>query len=220
MHRLFVVALAIVSNDALSQPPQPPPGITRAEVFDNATALVARLRMEPGSREPVHTHPFSAVVVQLTPGEIDMTIGAEHARQAHEPGFVWFIPKEAPHAAVNTSARPVEFVTIAIKSDRPPAPAAPTASPPGITRRPILDNNDARVVQVTFSPGSREPVHTHPYDLITVQITAGRLEIVESDGRSDEHRPPGFVKFIPRGVSHSYGDTDARPVEVLSVAIK
>jgi len=214
----MVVALSVA---VFAQAPPPPPGISRTEVLDNATALIARLQMEPGSRETIHTHPFSAVVVQMTPGAIDMTVGKVRSRQARDPGFVWFIPKETPHAAINTGANAVGFVTIGIKTARPPAAAAPpTASPAGITRETILDNDEARVVHVTFAPGSREPVHTHPNDLVTVQLTAGRLEIVEGSAHSDEERAPGFVKFLARGVSHSYVSTDSKPFELLSVAIK
>jgi quercetin dioxygenase-like cupin family protein len=201
--------------------PQPPPGITREAILDNATALIAHLTMAPGSRETVHTHPFSAVVIQTTPGTIDMTLGAERSARAHDPGFFWFVPKDTPHAAVSVETRDIEFVTIGIKPDRPPAAAAPpTASPAGITRETLLDNAEARVVRVTFAPGGREPTHTHPNDLVTVQLTPGRVEIVEGSARSDEMRKAGFVKFLGRGVPHSYASSDAKPFEILSVAIK
>jgi quercetin dioxygenase-like cupin family protein len=220
MRSLVVVALATAAA-ALSAQQQPPPGITRDQILDNRTALIAHLRMEPGSRETLHTHPFAAVVIQLTPGEIDMTIGKVRSRQARDPGFAWFVAKEAPHMAINSDTRAIEFITIGIKPDRPPVAAAPpTQSPPGITREPLIDNDDARVVRVRFAPGGREPVHTHPNDLVTVQITPGRVAIVEDSARSDEERPPGFVKFLTRGVSHSYASTDTKPFELLSVAIK
>ena len=218
--RLVAVAAAAATFTLSAQ--QPPPGITRDQLLDNRTALIAHLRMEPGSRETIHTHPFSAVVIQLTPGEIDMTVGKVRSRQTRDPGFAWFIPKDAPHAAVNSGTSAVEFVTVGIKPDRPAAAAAPaTQSPPGITRETLIDNDEARVVRVTFEPGGREPVHTHPNDLVTVQITPGRVAILEEDSaKSDEERKPGFVKFLTRGVSHSYASTDTNPFSLVSVAIK
>src|SRR5436190_4981263 len=186
-HLAFGLAIATISAHAQ----QPPPGITRDQVLDNRTALIAHLRMEPGSRETIHTHPFSAVVIQLTPGEIDMTVGKVRSRQTRDPGFAWFIPKEAPHAAINSGTSAVEFVTVGIKPERPAAAAAPsTQSPPGITRETLIDNDEARVVRVTFEPGGREPVHTHPNDLVTVQITPGRVAILENSAKSDEERKP------------------------------
>ena len=67
---MIVRILTVACAAALTQAPQPPPGMTRDQILDNATALIAHLRMEPGSRETIHTHPFSAVVVQLTAGDI------------------------------------------------------------------------------------------------------------------------------------------------------
>ena len=66
----------------------------------------------------------------------------------------------------------------------------------------------------------REPTHTHPNDLVTIQITPGRMDIEENGARSSDERAAGFVRFIARGVEHSYANVDARPIEVLSVAIK
>jgi len=187
-----MVALSAVVA-AAAQGPQPPPGITRTQLADNATVLMARLRMEPGAREPIHTHPFAAVVIQLTRGSVDMTLGDEHTRAEREPGFVWFIPKEVPHAAVNTGSTAYDLITIAIKPTRSEAAAAPaTAAPAGITRTTLLDNDDARVVRAQFAPGSGEPVHTHPNDLVTVQLTMGRVEMLVGSERTSRIVRPGL----------------------------
>jgi len=216
-----ILPVGLIAATAAIHGQQPPPGISRDQILDNRTALIAHLRMEPGSRETIHTHPFAAVVIQLTPSEIDMTVGKVRSRQSRDPGFAWFIPKEAPHAAINSGMTAVEFVTVGIKPDRPSASASPpTQSPPGITRETLIDNDEARVVRVTFAPGGREPTHTHPNDLVTVQITPGRVAILEDSSKSDEERKPGFVKFLARGVSHSYASSDTKPFELISVAIK
>ena len=221
MTKVLAAGMLALAATASRQAAQPPPGITRTAILDNATAIIARLQMEPGSRETIHTHPFSAVVIQLSAGTIDMTIGKVRARQQRDPGFVWFIGKDAPHAAINAGPEAVQFVTIGIKPDRPPAAAArPTQPPAGIARETILDNEEARVVRVRFAPGGREPLHTHPNDLVIVQLTPGRIEIVEGPTRSDDDRAPGLVRFLPRGVLHAYASTDTRPIEMLSVAIK
>src|SRR5262249_10819148 len=112
-------------------------------------------------------------------------------------------------------------IAITIKPTRPPAPAAPpTEAPPGITRTTILDNADTRVVRVQFAPGSREPVHAHPNDLVTVQLTPGIVEILLGSQRTSSERAPGFVQFLPRNVDHAYVSGDTKAFELLSVAIK
>jgi len=199
----------------------PPPGITRTVLMDNATVLVARLGYEAGKGETSHTHPFSAVVVQLTAGEVDMTLGADRSRARREAGTVWFVPASVPHAAINTGTAPWEQIAITIKPTRAAAPAAPpTDAPPGITRTTLIDNADTRVVRVQFGPGSREPVHTHPNDLLTVQVTAGRVEILIGSDKTSGAREPGFVQFLPREMPHAYLSADTKVFELLSVAIK
>jgi quercetin dioxygenase-like cupin family protein len=217
--RLF--ASLLFAGFALGQPNQPPPGITRTVLLDNATVLVARLRYEAGKGETSHTHPFSAVVAQLTPGDVDMTLAGDHSRARRDAGTVWFIPANAPHAAVNAGTMPFEQIAVTIKPTRAPAAAAPaTEAPAGITRTNVEDNREVRVVRVRFAPGGREPLHRHPNDLLTVQITAGTLEILVGSATTTAAREPGFVQFLPRGVDHSYRSVDSKPFELLSIAIK
>jgi quercetin dioxygenase-like cupin family protein len=200
---------------------QPPPGITRTVLVDNDTVLVARLRYDAGKGETSHTHPFSAVVIQLTPGDVDMTLAADHSRARRDAGTAWFIPAAAPHAAVNVGTEPFDQIAITIKPTRPAAPAAPaTDGPVGISRTTLIDNADTRVVRVAFAPEAREPVHTHPNDLLTVQLTPGRVEILLASDKTTSQREPGFVQFVPRNVAHAYVSADPKKFELVSVAIK
>jgi quercetin dioxygenase-like cupin family protein len=199
----------------------PPPGITRTEVLNNETVLVARLRMAPGAREDVHTHPFSAVVVQIDAGDVEMHLGSVRSTTRREPGFIEFIPQAVPHAAANVGRAPFDVVTIAMKPDRRPggdAPASP--APAGITRAPVLDNAEARVAHVSFTPSAREPVHAHPFDLVVVQLTAGRVEVRIGDQVSTRDYAPGEVTFLPRDVPHAVSNVGRGPFEILSVGIK
>jgi quercetin dioxygenase-like cupin family protein len=192
----------------------------RTTVLDNNTVAVTRLHFGPGAAETPHTHPFPLVIVQVTSGTISLTDG-ELTRVGSRPGEVWFIPPETRHAARNTASGAVEMLGIALKPDRPPAPEAPpTDAPPGIRRATLVDNRDVRIVRVRFDTGSREPLHTHPNDLVTVQITPGKVEIVNGSNRSTEEREAGFVQFVPRSVPHAYASADEQPFELLSIAIK
>jgi quercetin dioxygenase-like cupin family protein len=214
---LGLAALAAVDHQAGA----PPPGITRTELENNATVLIVRLSMAPGAREDVHTHPFSAVVVQIGAGDVDMRLGDGHTTTRRAHGFVEFIPQEVPHAAANVGQEAFDVVTIAMKPDRRPggdAPASP--APAGITRTPVLENAEARVTHVTFASQAREPVHAHPFDLVVVQITAGRVDVRIGEQVSTREHAPGEVIFLPRDVPHAVSNADGRPFEILSVGIK
>jgi quercetin dioxygenase-like cupin family protein len=204
---------------------QVPPGISRTQLLDNPTVMIARLNMAPGAREQVHTHPFSAVIVQLTPGDVEMRIGTRPETTRKERGTVDFIAAEMPHAAANVGGSAFDIVTVAIKPDRKPAGTQPPAeAPPGITRTPVLDNAVTRVVNVVFAPGSREPVHSHPYDLVVVQLLPGRMEVMLGAGedavKSVKDYAAGEVVFVPRDTPHAFASADNRRVELLSVAVK
>jgi quercetin dioxygenase-like cupin family protein len=192
----------------------------RRVILDNPTATVTRLRFAPGAKEEVHTHPFPLLIVQVSSGTVNVT-DREVVRLGNRPGEIWFIAPETRHAVVNRSGAAIEMLAVAIKPDRQPAPAAPTTeAPPGIARATLIDNDVVRVVRVRFAPEGREPVHSHPNDLITVQVTAGRVEILTGSSRRTQDCEPGFVQFLPRNVAHAYANADPNPFDLLSVSIK
>ena len=216
-----VAAGASVALFGLSFAVQLPPGITRTEILNNATVLVARLQMAPGAREEEHTHPFSAVVVQIGAGEVDMRLGDARATTRREHGHVEFIAREVPHAAANAGSQPFEVVTIAIKPDRVKGGEAPSAAAPtGITRTPALDNAEARVTRVAFAPGAREPVHSHPFDLVLVQLTPGRVEVRVGDAITTKDYAAGDVIYLPRGVPHAVAHAGGNAFDIYSIGIK
>jgi quercetin dioxygenase-like cupin family protein len=225
MSRSSACAAAVVSalgiGLTVASGQTPPPGITRTVLVENVSVLVARLRLAPGAREEPHTHPFSAVVVQIDPGQVDMLLGEKRATERRALGFTEFIPREVRHAAANVGSAAFDVVTVAIKPDRTPAASAPvTEPPPGITRQVILDNLETRVTKVTFAASAKEPMHTHPFDLVVVQLTAGRMDVQNGDARGTKAYAPGEVVFVPRNVSHAFASTEERPIDLMSVTIK
>jgi quercetin dioxygenase-like cupin family protein len=194
-------------------------GPVETALLDNASVTVTRQRFDKGAGEAVHTHPFPLLIVQLTPGDLDLSNGDGPAPRA--VGSVTYVPADTPHAAVNSGDTPFELIAVALKTTRPPAPSAPaTDAPPGITRTLLLDNGDVRVVRVRFAPGSREPVHTHPNDLLTVQLTAGQFAMQVGNATQRAEQAPGFTKFLPRNVSHAYINGSSRALDLLSISIK
>jgi quercetin dioxygenase-like cupin family protein len=223
MNRLAatLIFLSLTSLPLATQQAATPRGITRTPLIENDTVMLARLRMAPGAAEDLHTHPFSAVVIQLDAGEVDMRLGNARSTSHRPAGFVEFVSAEIPHAASNVGAASFDLVTIAIKPDRKPGGDAPAAAaPPGITRTPVLDNAQARVTRVEFSAGAREPVHAHPFDLVVVPLTAGRLEVRVGDRLETRDYAPGEPMFLPRDITHAVSNVGSAAVTMFSVGIK
>jgi quercetin dioxygenase-like cupin family protein len=134
---------------------------------------------------------------------------------------VEFIAGDVPHAAANTGKAPFDLVTIAIKPDRKrggEAPAQP--APPGITRSPVLDNADARVTRVEFAAQAREPIHSHPFDLVVVPLTSGRMEVRIGERVETRDYAAGEPMFLPRDIPHAVSNVGQTSTTVFSVGIK
>jgi quercetin dioxygenase-like cupin family protein len=220
MRRAFLgIALAAVSATAEGQTREG--GVTWNTVLDNDTVTVTRVHMPPGTagNTDVPNAPF--VIAQITPGDVELTQMGQDSRGPRPGGAVTFLPPGVPHRVVNIGKTTFDMLFIKIKSTREPAPAASaTEAPPGITRTPVVDNDFVRVVRVLFAPGGHEPLHTHPNDLLTMQVIDGKVEIVAGSDRSTAVRDAGFVQFLPRNVSHAYANADVKPFELLSGSIK
>jgi quercetin dioxygenase-like cupin family protein len=196
----MIRALAALAGAMLLAPAQQPAKATA--ILDNATVAVRRQRLAPGAHETIVATGTSLLVVHPVSG----------------PSFV---AKGDGYTALNDGPAPLDLLLAAIKPNRASAPAAPpTEAPPGITRTTLIDNADVRVVRVRFAPGSGEPVHTHPNDLLTVQLTPGEFEVLLGTARSGGHEEAGSVRFLPRDVPHAYVSTDSQPFELLSISIK
>ena len=218
MIRGTLLAVAIATA---AQPPSATPGILQTTILDNATITTTRVRVEADAAETVHTHQASLLLVLMNDADVERTVSGQTKRSHEMAGSVWFVRKDAPHASKNVGKAAVEAIAIAIKPTRPAATEAPASvAPPGITRTTMLDNDEVRVVRVRFGPDGREPVHMHPNDLLTIQLTSGRVEIAVGSDKSTASHGPGFVQFVPRNVAHAYASADTKPFELISVAIK
>lgn len=222
MRRLIAAAAIAVLGAASPSGQANPSDPIRTPILQNETLAVTHLRFGPGTREADHTHPFPIVLVQITAGSIAV-LEQSTIRRGGRAGEVWYIPSGRGHAVTSQPGAtvPVDMLAVALLPGRPAAPAAPaTDAPPGITRLTLVDNNDMRVVRARFAPGSREPVHTHPNDLLTIQVTRGNLEIAMGPDKTTQVREPGFVQFLPRNVPHAYASADTKVFEVVSIAVK
>ena len=215
MTKVLLTALAVVAV----QPPDR--GVTWNTVLDNDTVTVTRVHMPPGTAGYIDVPSAAIVIVQITAGDVELSENWKNSRGLRPVGAVTYLPPGAPSRTVNIGKTTFDLLQIKIKPTRETAPAAQaTDAPPGITRTAVVDNDVVRVVRVQFAPGSSEPPHTHPNDLLTMQVTDGKVEIVAGTERSSAVRDAGFVQFLPRNVSHAYANADVKAFELLSVSIK
>ena len=84
----------------------------------------------------------------------------------------------------------------------------------------MFDNDAMRVVRVRLAPGAREPVHRHPNDLLTIQISPETVEILNGANKSTSRGDPGLCSFSGATWPRRPPAPDAQPFEILSIVIK
>jgi len=64
----------------------------------------------------------------------------------------------------------------------------------------LFEDETVRVWDATVQPGETLPIHDHELDYVTVALTEGDVEVVESDGTVRRgHRVPGDVQVTRVG---------------------
>lgn len=82
-----------------------------------------------------------------------------------------------------------------------------------------FENDQVRVLRITFDPGEKAPMHDHPC-AIAVGIREGALEFTFPDGTSR----PALLKqgqiLTPKPTKHQVENKGDQPVEVILVEMK
>src|SRR5262245_41741895 len=107
------------------------------------------------------------------------------------------------------------------------SPQAPPSLPlgqgrpqtPGVTRTTLRDDAKSTVTRVQFMPGSKEPPHTHPYDVILVPVLSSPVDAAIGD-RKFTSLKPGEVQFVPKDTVHHVGNTGTQMFELIAIALK
>jgi quercetin dioxygenase-like cupin family protein len=217
--RLAAALLLAMAGVSVAQ--EPGKGTTVTPVLDNSTVSVSRVTLAPGAREQTHTHPHPILLVVLSRSDVEMHHGSAHTKGPRAAGDVEFVGAGVPHARANVGAAPLDELVLALKPDRPHGGTTPPPQPlPGVTRTLLLDNSDVTVTRLDFEAGAREPVHTHPYDLLVVPTTPARMDLQLGMSKEVRGYAAGETIFIPRSVPHAAANVGTSSFRVLGIAVK
>ena len=82
-----------------------------------------------------------------------------------------------------------------------------------------FENNEVRVLRVTYGPGERSVMHDHP-ERVVVFLTDQKAVFATPDGKSTQlNHKAGEVKYVPAG-SHLPQNIGDKPLEVIVVELK
>lgn len=96
-------------------PGTPSSAIVSTPLLANDRVSAIKLSFPPGARETSHRHPFDIIVIQLTPGDVELMLDGKESAGAIEPGRTTFISAQTLHSAGNAGTVPFDMVVVALR---------------------------------------------------------------------------------------------------------
>lgn len=90
--------------------------LVNREMNKNCEMTFGHVVIMPGEKNVLHVHPNCDEVLWLIEGELDHSLGDESFRIT--PGMAIFIPRNAPHDAINKGAVPARMIVAYSSGDR------------------------------------------------------------------------------------------------------
>ncbi|MGE3512531.1 MAG: cupin domain-containing protein [Vicinamibacterales bacterium] len=122
--RAALVATVLAAVAAVSSPvvaggqPSATPRISLVKLLENESVMVTRITFPPGAREAVHITPQDLVVMQGSPGQVEVTLGNETTTGRVETGKTWWVSNVTPHAYSNVGTEPFDLIVIFLKQSK------------------------------------------------------------------------------------------------------
>lgn len=166
------------------------------KLVDNEIVSVMEITMKPGQKSEGAGHGDVAAYF-LTDAKFKMT-GADGASKDYSfkaGEGAWFPAKN--ETAVNTGDAEFKVLAATIKKHGDAAPAGdePHKAGPDIYKK-LLENDRARIYEITFKPGAKIAMHAHPSHV--AYILEGRKLHIAPAGKTgqDFDVAPGAAMFI------------------------
>jgi|SRR5580704_1423613 quercetin dioxygenase-like cupin family protein len=203
MRSATILAFAVIALVGFQDPVSVDPKIASV-VFENDRVRVLRVHTGPHERFETHSHP-AVLVVSLT----DSSRRAYLPDGTHRDSNValgdvhWREP--STHAVENLLDTPYENIEIEFKNAKEPAVAVRTVPTPAVSsesstavpveqeplHHTVLQNQYARVLDVTIPPGQSTLFHTHEHDNLSIRVSDG---LVQTQVQGKDWLPPSRLE--------------------------
>lgn len=87
----------------------------------------------------------------------------------------------------------------------------------------LFENDEVRVLEVTVSPGVREPLHAHRYPSVMYYVSGAHMEEYSPGIAAVDHprKDDGAVVFLPVGPPHQMENMEtSKPLKAIRVELK
>ena len=224
---IFTLFLLIVScsgsKEKLLLPEEVSPDVYKV-LLDNEDVKVLEVTFEPGQSDKMHDH-YPVTFYLLQGGKAQVTLPDGTVNEGEFPtGFTGHNTEKVRHQVKNIGENTIKILLVERKKSHPTSESKeklilPEEVSPDVYQV-ILENDDVKVLNVTFAPGQGDNIHEH--GVITYYgIKGGKLQNTLADGSVKEMEvPDGFVGHGNNIVKHQMENVGDDTVKVIIVEHK
>ena len=229
MTRLIISTLLLLivscsgSKEKLLLPEEVSPDVYKV-LLDNEDVKVLEVTFEPGQSDNMHDH-YPVTFYLLQGGKAQVTLPDGTVNEGEFPtGFTGHNTEKVRHQVKNIGENTIKILLVERKKSHPTSESKeklilPEEVSPDVYQV-ILENDDVKVLNVTFAPGQGDNIHEH--GVITYYgIKGGKLQNTLADGSVKEMEvPDGFVGHGNNIVKHQMENVGDDTVKVIIVEHK
>ena len=229
MTRLIISTLLLLivscsgSKEKLLLPEEVSPDVYKV-LLDNEDVKVLEVTFEPGQSDNMHDH-YPVTFYLLQGGKAQVTLPDGTVNEGEFPtGFTGHNTEKVRHQVKNIGETTIKILLVERKKSHPTSESIeklilPEEVSPDVYQG-VLENDDVKVLNVTFAPGQGDNVHEH--GVITYYgIKGGKLQNTLADGTVKEMEvPDGFVGHGNNIVKHQMENVGDDTVKVIIVEHK
>ena len=229
MTRLIISTLLLLivscsgSKEKLLLPEEVSPDVYKV-LLDNEDVKVLEVTFEPGQSDNMHDH-YPVTFYLLQGGKAQVTLPDGTVNEGEFPtGFTGHNTEKVRHQVKNIGENTIKILLVERKKSHPTSGLKeklilPEEVSPDVYQV-VLENDDVKVLNVTFAPGQGDNVHEH--GVITYYgIKGGKLQNTLADGSVKEMEvPDGFVGHGNNIVKHQMENVGDDTVKVIIVEHK
>ena len=229
MTRLIISTLLLLivscsgSKEKLLLPEEVSPDVYKV-LLDNDDVKVLEVTFEPGQSDNMHDH-YPSTVYIFQGGKAQVTLPDGTVNEIEPPtGFIGHNTETARHQVKNIGDNTIKIILVERKNTHPASESEETLILPEEVSpdvyEVIFENDDVKVLDVTFAPGQGDNIHEH--GVITYYgIKGGKLQNTLPDGTVKEMEvPDGFVGHGNTIVKHQMENVGDDTVKVIIVEHK
>jgi quercetin dioxygenase-like cupin family protein len=219
-----ILMLVFVTESTFAQDATKADSVHYKVEFENDQVRVLRITYGPGEKSVMHEHP-NAVAIDINAGHFKMTLPDGKTEEIiAKAGQAMWTPA-GKHLPENIGDKPAEVILVEIKAKPTAKSLTVSALAQDATKvdpahyKVEFENDQVRVLRITYGPGEKSVMHGHPEGL-AVFLTDHHIKCTYPDGKTEElTAKAGQTNWAPAG-KHLPENISDKPLELILVEMK